>query len=127
MPIDRIDQADVLSQAMYRANATALEPPHAVVVLILNVARRVHRPRLFRPRPRPQPSLDPASPPRDRGLPSLLLLVAPRPFLMSTRLHSKFPSWCQSFWLLAAKLCTGVRTFRVFVYLSISKRACTGN
>jgi hypothetical protein len=64
--------------------------------------RQAHRIDAVRnlPRPRSQSPLDPS--------------FALRHILMSTRLHSKCPSWCQSFWLAAVKLCSEVRTFRAF-------------
>src|SRR5712691_13232170 len=90
----------VLSQLMHRPDAPTRQPTDAVTVLIVNVAGAVHRCRLRRPGPRSQSPLDAS--------------FAPRHVLRSTRLHSKCPSWCQSFWLVAAKLCSEVRTFRAF-------------
>ena len=100
VPIDRLDQADVLCQAMHRTDASRRESSDPVAVLVPDVARPIHRSRLRRPRPRPQPTFDSC--------------FASRHVLMSTRLHSKCPSWCQSFWLPAVKLCSEVRTFRGF-------------
>src|SRR5262249_234144 len=57
----------------------------------------------------------------------MLLSVASDARLVFTRLHSKLPSLSQCFWLVAATLCYGVRTFRVFAYTLPSKHACTGS
>jgi hypothetical protein len=92
LSIDRVDQADLLRQAMHRTDAAAREPAHAVAVLILNIARCVHRSGLRGPRPSLQPSLNPSSSMRDLPLPSRLLVIAFASRLVSTRLHSKCPS-----------------------------------
>jgi len=90
----------VLGQAMHDSNPATGDPAHAVAVLVLDIARPVQRSRLRRPRPRSQSPLNSS--------------FTPRHVLVSTRLHSKCPSWCQSFWLAAVKLCSEVRTFRAF-------------
>jgi hypothetical protein len=100
MPIDRVDQAGVLHQSMHRANSPARQPMDPIAVFILDIARTVHGSGLRRPGPRSQSPLNSS--------------FTPRQLLVSTRLHSKCPSWCQSFWLAAVKLCSEVRTFRAF-------------
>jgi len=92
LSIDRVDQADMPGQAMHRADAAARESTDAVAVLILNVARRVHRSELRVPRPSLQPPLNAMTSPRDLPLLSCLLVVAFASRLVSTRLHSKCPS-----------------------------------
>jgi len=69
-----------LCNASIAASSNRRQKSPAVVgiaVLVLHIARSVHRRRLCRPRPRSQASLD--SP------------FAPRHILMFTRLHSKCP------------------------------------
>jgi hypothetical protein len=100
LPINRVDQAGVLRQAMHRADASARQPAHPIAVLILNIARLVHRSRLRLPHARSQPPLDPS--------------FALRHLLMSTRLHSKCPPRLRACGLPTNELCYGVRTFRVF-------------
>ena len=62
---------------MHRADPAARQPAHPIAVLVLNVARPIHRRLLSLPRPRSQSPLD--SP------------FAPRQFFVSTCLHSKCP------------------------------------
>lgn len=69
-------------------------------LLVVNAARSVHRPRLCRPGPRPQPPLNPS--------------FAPRHVLVSTCLHSKCPPRDRVFGVVADTLCDEVRTFRTF-------------
>src|SRR6266851_4645297 len=97
---------------MHRPDAPTRQPTDAVTVLIVNVAGSVHRCRLRRPGPRSQSPLDAS--------------FAPRHVLMSTRLHSKCPSWCQSFWLAPRNSDLRYGHFELFVYTPTRKRACTG-
>ena len=100
VPIDRGHQPRVLRQPMHRADPATRQSAHPITVLILHVARPIHRRRLRLPRPRPQPPLNSS--------------FAPRHVLVSTCLHSKCPPASQSFWFGAVKLCYEVRTFRAF-------------
>jgi hypothetical protein len=110
--IDRLDQPRVLRQAMHGADAAARQPADPIAVLILNVARRVHRPRLRVPRARFQPSGNPS--------------FAPRQLLVSTRLHSKCPPRVRADWSPTATLLRGYGHFEHFAYSLSRKRACTG-
>src|SRR3989337_2738411 len=98
---------------MHRPDAAACQAAHAIAVLVLDVARPIHRGRLRLPPPRPQPPLNPS--------------FAPRNGLVSTRTHSKCPPASERSGLGTEKLCYGVRHFELFVYTPSRKHACTGS
>jgi hypothetical protein len=61
---------------MHRADPATGQSAHAIALLVLNVARPLHRRGLRRPRPRAPPPLNPS--------------FAPRQVLVSTPRHSKY-------------------------------------
>src|SRR5262245_56533321 len=103
---------------MHRTDPATCEPAHAVAVLILNIARHVHRAWLRGPHPWSQPALNSSSTSRHLGLSSLTPSFAPRQFLVSTRLHSKCPPRLRVQSCFAVNLCYVVRTFRAFRLLT---------
>src|SRR5712691_3771831 len=113
LAIDRVDQPRLLRQAMHRADPAARQPAHAIAVLVLDVARAVHRRRLRCPRPRPQPPLDSS--------------FAPCHILMSTGLHSKCPPISELVVCRPINSAMGYGHFEHFAYTPSRKRACTGS